>query len=88
MQVRIKLMGALRSKLPAGSQGGSALVDLERGGVTVADVLAKLGIGAQQIHLVMVNGEQETERQRPLRENDELVVFPPVAGGNETAASH
>jgi molybdopterin converting factor small subunit len=33
------------------------------------------------VHLVMVNGEMEHDRTRRLAENDELTLFPPVAGG-------
>jgi molybdopterin converting factor small subunit len=80
MQVRVKLMGTLRSKLPPGSQGGATALDVEPG-TAVAAVLDRLGIGGGHVHLVMVNGEMETERQRPLADGDELTVFPPVAGG-------
>jgi molybdopterin converting factor small subunit len=50
-------------------------------GTTITGALDKLGIAAGHIHLVMVNGAMESDRQRPLANGDELVVFPPVAGG-------
>ncbi len=81
MRVRVKLMAALRSKLPPGSSGGVADLTLEPG-ATVATILERLGISGGHIHLVMLNGQQETNRDRPLAEGDELVVFPPVAGGS------
>jgi molybdopterin converting factor small subunit len=80
MQVHVKLMASLRGKLPPGNSGGVAELDLQTD-ATVTIALAQLGIGAGQVHLVMVNGEQEPNRERRLHENDELVVFPPVAGG-------
>jgi molybdopterin converting factor small subunit len=80
MQVRVKLMGTLRSKLPPGAEGGTAAVEVEAG-TTVADVLGRLGVGGGHVHLVLVNGGMETDRQRVLSEADELTVFPPVAGG-------
>jgi molybdopterin converting factor small subunit len=80
MQVRVKLMGALRSKLPPGTQGGVAAMEVEPG-TTVADILGRLGLAGGQVHLVLINGGMETDRQRPLSEADELKVFPPVAGG-------
>jgi molybdopterin converting factor small subunit len=80
MQVRLRLMGVLRSRLPAGAKGGATELELEPG-ATVAEALARLGIVGGQVHLVMVNGEQEPDRQRPLQPGDELVAFPPVAGG-------
>jgi sulfur carrier protein ThiS len=73
-------MAALRNKLPPGSQAGKAELDAEAG-TTIAGVLERLGIDHGHVHLVMVNGEMETDRQRALQEGDELVVFPPVAGG-------
>ena len=80
MRVHVKLMAALRSKLPPGSTGGTAVVDLPDG-ATVAAALEKLGITGNAVHLVMVNGAMETDRARSLADGDELVVFPPVAGG-------
>jgi molybdopterin converting factor small subunit len=80
MQVRVKLMASLRSKLPPGSQGGIAHVELQEG-ASVASALEKLGIPSGHVHLVVVNGEMETDRTRALAPGDELVVFPPVAGG-------
>jgi molybdopterin converting factor small subunit len=78
MRIRIKLMGALRSKLP--DFQGSTQLELESG-ATVALALEKLGLPVGHVHLVMVNGEMEHDRARPLAENDELTLFPPVAGG-------
>jgi molybdopterin converting factor small subunit len=80
MRIRVKLMATLRNKLPPGSQGGVAPLEVEPG-TSVAAVLDRLGIGHGHVHLVMVNGAMETDRQRQLAEGDELVVFPPVAGG-------
>lgn len=73
-------MAALRSKLPSDAKGGVAHLKLEPG-ATIATALAQLGIAGGHIHLVMVNGAQEMDRSRQLAEGDELVVFPPVAGG-------
>jgi molybdopterin converting factor small subunit len=80
MLIRVKLMASLRNKLPPGSQGGTASLEIEPG-TTVTGVLDRLGISGNHIHLVMINGAMETDRQRPLAEGDELVIFPPVAGG-------
>lgn len=80
MQVRIKLMSALRSKLPPGSTGGVASVQLNPG-ASVADALERLGIPRSHVHLVSVNGEMEPDHARLLKDGDEVVVFPPVAGG-------
>lgn len=80
MSIKIKLMAALRNKLPPGSQGGVAVIDVEPG-ATVAMALEKLGIASGRVHLVLVNGSMEPERNRALADGDELTVFPPVAGG-------
>lgn len=80
MQVKVKLMGVLRSKLPPGSQGGRAMIEAEVG-TPVAAILERLGIAGGHVHLIMVNGAMELDRQRALGEGDEVTVFPPVAGG-------
>jgi molybdopterin converting factor small subunit len=80
MLIRVKLMASLRGKLPPGSQGGTAQLEVEPG-TDLAGVLDRLGVPAGHVHLTMVNGEMETDRQRRLADGDELVIFPPVAGG-------
>ena len=80
MQVRIKLMAALRSKLPATGSAGAAQLDVPAGS-SVAAVLERLGIPSAHIHLVTINGEMEPDRNRLLQDGDDIVVFPPVAGG-------
>jgi molybdopterin converting factor small subunit len=80
MQIRVKLMAALRNKLPPGSQSGATVLELEPG-ASVASALEKLGVASGQVHLVMVNGDMEPDRGRVLAADDELTVFPPVAGG-------
>ena len=80
MRVHVKLMASLRNKLPPDATGGRAQVELEAY-ASVAAALEKLGIASAAVHLVMVNGEMEMNRDRPLADGNELVVFPPVAGG-------
>jgi molybdopterin converting factor small subunit len=80
MHVRVKLMSLLRSKLPPGSTGGTAQLELGDG-ATVGVLMDQLGIAAPSVHLVMVNGAQETDRERTLQDGDEIVLFPPMAGG-------
>jgi molybdopterin converting factor small subunit len=80
MKIIVKLMAALRNRLPPGSQGGKVELNAEPG-ERVADILDRLGISHGHVHLVMVNGEMELDRQRTLKADDEVVVFPPVAGG-------
>jgi molybdopterin converting factor small subunit len=78
MRIRVKLMGALRNKLP--NNQGSTEIDMESG-ATVDAMLKKLELPAGRVHLVMVNGEMEHDRARPLADGDEATLFPPVAGG-------
>jgi len=80
MQIHVKLMASFRSKVPAGAKGGIATLELANG-ARIVEALALLKIPADHVHLVMVNGAQEPDRQRVLADGDELVVFPPVAGG-------
>lgn len=80
MVIHVKLMGSLRARLSAEAAGGKAQLEVPPGS-TIADALEQLGISTGQVHLVMVNGEMETDRRRALAEGDEVQVFPPVAGG-------
>lgn len=76
MQIRLKLMGTFRSKLPA----GAPVLDVEPG-ATLAAALERLGISGGHVHMVLVNGTMERDHGRTLADGDEVTVFPPVAGG-------
>jgi len=75
LQIHVKLLGILRDRTPPDNRLEVAE------GATLADALASLGIPASHVYLTMVNGDHQTDAQRPLRQDDELTVMPPIAGG-------
>jgi molybdopterin converting factor small subunit len=75
MQIRLKLMGMLKARTPAG--GVLEVAD----GATIDDVLLALEIAPQTIRVFTVNGRFERDRSRVLAANDELAAIPPVGGG-------
>jgi len=75
MRIRLKLMGMLKARTPAG--GEIEVAD----GATIEDVLHALGIPPQTLRVFTVNGRFERDRGRALAANDELTVIPPVGGG-------
>ena len=75
MQIRVKLMGMLKARTPAG--GVLEIAD----GATIDDVLRALAVAPQATLVLTVNGQFERNRSRVLAPNDELTVIPPVGGG-------
>ena len=75
MQIKLKLMGMLRDKLPEGS-----VLELDDS-ATIGDALAALDIDADRVQVFTVNGSLERDKQRTLSDGDELSVIPPVGGG-------
>ena len=75
MQIRVKLMGMLKARTPAG--GELEVAD----GATIDDVLCTLEIALRTTLVITVNGQFERNRNRELAPNDELTVIPPVGGG-------
>ena len=75
MQIRLKLMGMLKARTPAG--GVLEVAD----GATIDDVLRALEIAPQTVRVFTVNGEFERNRSRVLAADDELAAIPPVGGG-------
>lgn len=76
MQIHVQLRGVLKEKTPP-----DAAIELADG-ATVTDLFAALGISAERIHLVMVNDQQERDKQRKLADGDEVLLLPPIAGGS------
>lgn len=83
MKIRIKLYAMLAEYLPAGAEKNEA--DLEvADGATVQRVILDLGLPDKHCHLVLVNGAfvpPEERARKELEEDDQLAIWPPVAGG-------
>lgn len=80
MQIAVKLFATLRRHLPPEASGGKATLTLEDG-ATIATLLHRLDIPPELAQMVLVNGEQTREFDRPLADGDAVSIFPPVAGG-------
>jgi molybdopterin converting factor small subunit len=79
MRLRVKLFAFLarfRGNLPAGTPFEVELPD----GATLADLLRLLQVPAQEVKMTFVNGLAQAE-DWPLKDGDEVGVFPPIAGG-------
>ena len=75
MQIRIKLMGALKEKEPP-----EGLLDVSEG-TTIDDVVQQLDISSAQVQIVMVNNRPQPDRTVVVNANDELTILAPVGGG-------
>ena len=83
MQVTVKLFGALRQFLPAGSGFNSCQLTTTANSM-LEDVLGILTIPEHKAYLVIVNDEKinrEDYASIQVRENDEIVLLPPIKGG-------
>lgn len=83
MQITLKLFASLAQHLPAGSQGNQvelACAEHE----TVQDIIDRLGLPPEMVHLVLLNGVYLSPEQRAAQQpapGDQLAIWPPVAGG-------
>jgi molybdopterin converting factor small subunit len=90
MRVYVKLFAfladraskALKEQYPEGIRSGSRLeVDLPEG-ATVENLVAELALRNERAKLIFVNGRAR-EIDHPLEPEDEVGIFPPVAGGEK-----
>jgi sulfur carrier protein ThiS len=75
MQIQLQLMGALKSKSPAGNR-----IDVPEG-ATIESLLDSLDIEPKQVQIVMLNNRPQPDRSISLSPDDRLTVVPPVGGG-------
>jgi sulfur carrier protein ThiS len=78
ISVRVTLFADLRRFLPKGADGPQTFA--LPAGATVADLLAAIGIPAEDEVTVGLNGEQAA-RETVLRDGDDAVMFSPMEGG-------
>jgi sulfur carrier protein ThiS len=84
MQVTLKLYASLADHLPAEARLTHRMpLDLPVG-TTVAEVITQQNLPPKLCHLVLVNGFYITPADRvtrALQPDDELAIWPPIAGG-------
>ena len=83
MKVAFKLFATLTDYLPSERKGNVLQLEVDEG-TTVQALIDRYQLPAKLVHLVLVNGVFVPPGGRGghvLKENDELAVWPPVAGG-------
>jgi molybdopterin converting factor small subunit len=77
VNITVRLYASLRDLAPA--RGGEVVVDVPDG-TTVGDLIARLGIPAGIVRKAFVSGVARDESY-VLLPDDEVGMFPPIAGG-------
>ncbi|QID18614.1 MoaD/ThiS family protein [Nitrogeniibacter mangrovi] len=83
MKVAFKLFATLTDYLPPDRKGNVVTLDVDEG-TRVQDLIDRYQVPEKLAHLVLVNGvfiPPQQRRAHALKDNDELAVWPPVAGG-------
>lgn len=82
MKVTFKLFATLMKYLPPDADMHEVPLDVDDS-TSAYDLLDRFQVPRELAHLVLVNGVylQLEERTLPLKENDVLAIWPPVAGG-------
>ena len=84
MRVTLKLYASLADHLPPEARRTHRLPLELPAGTTVADVITQQSLPPKLCHLVLVNGFYGAPAERvtrALQPDDELAIWPPIAGG-------
>ncbi len=79
MKVHVKLFASLKRYLPEDASKDTITLDVPEGS-TVAELITQLGIGQEHAKIIVSNDEQ-LEVAAVLREQQEIQLYPPLAGG-------
>jgi molybdopterin synthase sulfur carrier subunit len=80
MRVHVKLYATLREFAPPNNEIGSSFV-VEFEGNTLGALVGHLGFEMDRAKIVMINGNRVFDMSTTLREDDLVVIFPPIGGG-------
>ncbi len=82
MQIEFKLFATLRDYLPNGAVKNAITLEVAEN-TTPYQLIDRYFVPRSEVHLVLINGvyADEAGRDMPMRANDTLAVWPPVAGG-------
>ena len=88
MRVTLKLYAMLSDRLPSEADGqkrkGNELSLNMPDGASVQNVIDRCNLPSRLVHLVLVNGvyiPPEARGSHALGSDDELAIWPPIAGG-------
>jgi len=84
MKVTLKLYASLSDYLPEEARKRNAMELELASGTTIAQVIERQNLPAQQCHLVLIDGvyvPPAVRKERPLVEGETLAIWPPIAGG-------
>jgi sulfur carrier protein ThiS len=84
VQVTLKLYASLADHLPSDARRTHRLPLALPAGTTISDVIERQHLPPKLCHLVLVNGlyvPPDERATRALQEDDELAIWPPIAGG-------
>ena len=83
MKVTLKLFATLMKYLPPDVTNRHEIPLQVVSNTSAYNLLDRFNVPREMAHLVLVNGVylQPEERTLPLKENDVLAIWPPVAGG-------
>jgi molybdopterin converting factor small subunit len=76
MKVKVKLMSIFAQYSKSDKDGNTFVKD----GGTVLDLVNELGLPAEQVRILTVNGRQ-SDLSTSLSEGDTIFIFPPAMGG-------
>jgi molybdopterin converting factor small subunit len=76
--VRVKLFASLRNHYPDLPLGEPLLMQLPENS-TLAQLLPKLNL--PRVKIIFLNSRAQTDESAVLNNNDEISLFPPLAGG-------
>ena len=80
MEIQLEVFGTLRDKLKERLPGGRGTIEVADG-ASLDQLAEQLEIPIVANCVIMLNGQTERDRSRPLPANAKLTLIPPVAGG-------
>jgi len=80
MKITIKLFSILRRYLPPNAVDSSFEIEIASGS-KVIDILVKTNIPLDLPRIILINGKRAFSLEEPVKDNDTISFFPPMAGG-------
>ncbi len=84
MNITVRLLGKLRSRLPATKSGPTSAAMTVAEGITPAALIDELGLPGDATYLVLINDENVVPSDyasHTIEDGDTVTICPPIQGG-------